>query len=115
MRATWGDSAFVLTGCVAVGTVGFVVNAGCGEAAGGVGVEGWAAATGCASTARFAGLRATAPTVTDTFFFLFVSFIIKIKNSLAPDSFKTFFEPCNGLSNARAAHASDLGYSLNYW
>jgi hypothetical protein len=75
-------------------------------------------AAGCKGAARcagagFAGSGATAPTLTDTFFLLFVSFIINIKNSLASDSFKTFFEPCDSLSNARAAHAPDLGCSLN--
>jgi len=116
MRAAWGDSAFVLAGCAAVDTVALGIE----------GAEGFAAAAGCAVTTGFtgaagcaatdvAGLGAGAPTVTDTFFLLFVSFIIKSKNSLASDSFKTFFEPCDSLSNARAAHVPNLSYSLNYW
>lgn len=93
-RAAWRDSAFALTGCATAGAAGFM------------------GAAGFAGTG-FAGTGATASTLTDTFFLCLVIFIININNSLASDSFKTSVEPCDSLSNARAAHAPDLGCSLN--
>jgi hypothetical protein len=84
----------------------------CADTVGCADTDGFISVAGCAG-AGFAFSGATAPTLIDTFFFLFVSFIIKIKNNLASDSFKTFFEPYDNLSNARAAHAPDSGCSLN--